>query len=196
MACSERSGLPPIFRSWRTCAICTLLIPEPTLLPATPPGTTRLQPGIFLLPCHAGAWRSCARKGAWSGGWKSLLGRRSPAHRRPQLRRREAGWRAGEVEPSVRRMTNPIRHEISASFRATGEASTPRNAGKPIEPRGSVSRLRWGDPCSWGRNDGKAGHLNRGDPAGWETPPGVRAAIVVLKRGNACGAKGGRKVDT
>ncbi len=34
-----------------------------------------------------------------------------------------------------------------------------------------------------------------GSPGGWVNPPGVRASIVVMKRGNARGAKGGRKVE-
>jgi hypothetical protein len=39
--------------------------------------------------------------------------------------------------------------------------------------------------------------MNQGDLAeAWDYQAGVRAAIVVMKRRNGCGAKGRRKVDT
>ena len=42
----------------------------------------------------------------------------------------------------------------------------------------------------------KAEHLDRGDLLGVREPRAeVRALIVVMKRRNGCGAKGGRKVD-
>ena len=65
----------------------------------------------------------------------------------------------------------------------------------------------WGASGGWRQNDEKVEHMNQGDLAGvWTvfTPdesgrragqPGVRAAIVAMKRGNARGAKGRRKVD-
>jgi hypothetical protein len=38
-------------------------------------------------------------------------------------------------------------------------------------------------------------YVKRGDLVGTESRPGVRASIVVRKRRNGRGAKGGRKVD-
>jgi len=49
-----------------------------------------------------------------------------------------------------------------------------------------------------GSMSGKGGAVNTGDPSGQDAgrcPAGVRAAIVVLKRSNVRGAKGGRKVE-
>jgi hypothetical protein len=42
---------------------------------------------------------------------------------------------------------------------------------------------------------GKAMCVKQGDLYEWETRAGVRAFIVVLKRRNGRGAKGGREVD-
>ncbi len=47
-----------------------------------------------------------------------------------------------------------------------------------------------GDGMVW-----KAVHVKQGDLCGEECRTGVRAPIVALKRGNARGAKGCRKVD-
>ena len=41
----------------------------------------------------------------------------------------------------------------------------------------------------------KAVRVKQGDLFGGESRTGVRALIVVMKRGNSRGAKGGRKVD-
>ena len=101
-------------------------------------------------------------------------------------------------------MTNAIRPGVAASRLANGEAQT-RERGKPSTLRGSVPKRCWGASGGWRWNDGKAGYMNQGDLAGvWAvfTPlcrragqPGVRAAIVAMKRGNVRGAKGRRKVD-
>ncbi len=57
----------------------------------------------------------------------------------------------------------------------------------------SDDRMAWG---GWRQNVEKIVRLDRGDPA-WGGDPrvGVGALIGAMKRGNARGAKGGRKVD-
>ncbi len=50
----------------------------------------------------------------------------------------------------------------------------------------------------WRQNEGKVGYMDQGDLSGSSRSIlrlGVRAFIVVMKRGNARGAKGRRKVD-
>jgi hypothetical protein len=102
-------------------------------------------------------------------------------------------------------MTNAIRPGVVASQLANGEAQTREN-GRPSKLRGSVSKRCWGASGGWRRNDGKVGYMNQGGLAGaWTVfmplcrragQPGVRAAIVARKRGNARRAKGRREVDT
>jgi len=103
-------------------------------------------------------------------------------------------------------MTNPIRPGVSASLLAKGEAlsrSAKCGRGRPVALRGSVLKRRrprrkrrvLGTQGGWGRNGRKAVHVKQGDLCGEECRIGVRALIVALKRGNARGAKGCRKVD-
>jgi hypothetical protein len=98
-----------------------------------------------------------------------------------------------------------IRPGVAASQLGNGEAQT-RESGKPSTLRGSVTKRCWGASGGWRRNDGKVGYMNQGDLSGirrcscWLSSrraarPGVRAPIIVMKRGNARGAKGRRKVD-
>lgn len=47
----------------------------------------------------------------------------------------------------------------------------------------------------WRLNDRKVEHVKQGDLCGEESRTGVRALVVVMKRRNGRGAKGGRKVD-
>jgi len=61
--------------------------------------------------------------------------------------------------------------------------------------RGSVLKRYRGATGGWGRNDWKVCSVKRGDLSGGESLTGVRAVIVAMRRGNARGAKGGRKAD-
>lgn len=101
-------------------------------------------------------------------------------------------------------MTNAIRPDAAASLLGKGEAQT-RDNGKPGTLKGSVLKRCRGASGGWRRNDEKVGYMNQGDLTGvWTVfmpscrragQSGVRATIVVTKRGNARGAKGRRKVD-
>jgi hypothetical protein len=89
-------------------------------------------------------------------------------------------------------MTNPFRPESAASLRRNGEA---QKAG----PTEGLCREGSGVEGDWGWNALKAGHVKWGDPrgsAGASRPAEVGAPIRALKRGNARGAKGRRKVET
>jgi len=56
-----------------------------------------------------------------------------------------------------------------------------------------VAKRCQGAKGGWRWNGRKVEHMKRGDPGGEESRQGVRAAIGARKRGNARGAKGGRK---
>ena len=96
-------------------------------------------------------------------------------------------------------MTRPCR---LASLLAIGEAST-CEYGRPVELRGSVSKLRRGAtgwlamewlerPCTW---------TGEACPKPWRCScrravrVGIRGSIVAKKRRNGRGAKGAREVD-
>jgi hypothetical protein len=106
--------------------------------------------------------------------------------------------RGGEQpEADLRSQTrvNPIRFTTTASLRAIGEAC--RMSGKRFLPHPSYTGEKRFVVDGWGENAGKV------SCGSVESCPGrnlrkrsraaVRAAIVVMKQGNACGAKGGRK---
>ena len=86
----------------------------------------------------------------------------------------------------------------------------PRQTDEPASDRRSLAamggnRSRRGTEAAIGdvgvvdgSMSGKGGAVNTGGPSGQDTGrclTGVRAAIVVLKRSNVRGAKGGRKVE-
>ena len=81
---------------------------------------------------------------------------------------------------------NVIRLYSEASLRPNGEANiSKQQRGKQWDRYGVV-------------DDGtgiKGCRSKRGDLGQQETAPGVRAAIVALKLGNASGVKGSRKMD-
>ena len=102
--------------------------------------------------------------------------------------------------------TNTIRPGVAASLLGKDEAQTwcdesteegIRAIREPVTLGGQQREKRWqGGSGGWWRNAGKALHVNRGDLIGARmSRAGVRALIVARKRGNACGAKGCRKVE-
>ena len=108
--------------------------------------------------------------------------------------------RGGEQpEADLRSQTkvNPIRFTATASLRGNGEAC--RMSGNRFLPHPSFTGEKRVVEDGWGENAGKVScgsvescpgrNLRKRDRAA------VRAAIVVMKRGNARGAKGGRKVE-
>jgi hypothetical protein len=108
--------------------------------------------------------------------------------------------RGGEQpEADLRSQTkvNSIRFTTTASLRVTGEAC--RMSGYRSGQHPSLNARDWVVVDGWGENAGK------GSCGSVENCPGrnprkrsraeVRVAIVAMKRGNARGAKGGRKVE-
>lgn len=108
--------------------------------------------------------------------------------------------RGGEQpEADLRSQTkvNLIRFATTASLRVTGEAC--RMSGNRFLPHPSLTGEKRVVGDGWGENAGKV------SCGSVESCPGrnprersraaVRAVIVVMKRGNARGAKGGRKVE-
>jgi hypothetical protein len=86
---------------------------------------------------------------------------------------------------------NSIRCSSMASHPGTDEAC--RESGEFITAR-LLSKLEMNrDGHGWSGNVQKEAWGNRRDPLARSKPMGVRAAIVVLKLGNASGAKGCRK---
>ena len=108
--------------------------------------------------------------------------------------------RGGEQpEADLRSQTkvNPIRFSTAASLRASGEASGKSHIRFLTHSSYRGEKRAVGD--GWGGNAGKVSYgsvencLGRNPrKRGWTE---VRAAIVVKKRGNARGVKGGRKVE-
>ena len=97
----------------------------------------------------------------------------------------------------VRRITNSIRLNGMASLRTKDEAQTARGTARKCAPLTGSVQKRAHEPCGgWRRNDGMASHRKQGDPDGTVNRQGVRASIVVMKRGNARGAKGRRNSET
>ena len=92
---------------------------------------------------------------------------------------------------------NPIRFSTAASLRASGEASGKSHIRFLTHSSYRGEKRAVGD--GWGGNAGKVSYgsvencLGRNPRKRGRTE--VRAAIVVKKRGNARGAKGGRKVE-
>jgi len=92
---------------------------------------------------------------------------------------------------------NPIRFATAASLRASGEASGQSHIH--FLSQTSYKGEKWAVGDGWGGNAGKVSYGSVETCAG-RNPfrrdrAGVRAAIVAKKRGNARGAKGGRKVE-
>ena len=108
--------------------------------------------------------------------------------------------RGGEQpEADLRSQTkvNPIRFTTTASLLANGEAC--RMSGNRFLPHPSYMEEKRDVVDGWGENAGKVS-CGRVESCPGRNPrersrAAVRAAIVVMKRGNARGAKGGRKVE-
>lgn len=101
-------------------------------------------------------------------------------------------------------MTNSIRPDVTASPRPKGEApKQPRcrseiAAQRALKPLTLIGRDKAMSGMHQVVGDGMPGRRREvtGETHSVEvTGVGVRASIVVLKRGNSRGAKGGRKVD-
>ena len=105
------------------------------------------------------------------------------------------GGEQPEADPRSQTQVNPIRLVTAASLRASGEACH-RSGDRSDQHPSSTIRVR----AVGGGGGGNAGKVSWGSV---EICPGripperdraeVRAAIVVMKRGNSRGAKGGRK---
>jgi hypothetical protein len=111
-----------------------------------------------------------------------------------------AARRGGEQpEADLRSQTkvNPIRFTTTASLRVTGEAC--RMSGNQLSRHPSINGKSWVVADGWGENAGKVSYgsieICSGRNPRERIRAEVRAAIVALKRGNARGAKGGRKVE-
>ena len=108
--------------------------------------------------------------------------------------------RGGEQpEADLRSQTkvNPIRFTTTASLRVTGEAC--RMSGYRPGQHPSLNARGWVVVDGWGENAGKVS-CGRVESCPGRNPcernrAAVRVAIVVMKRGNSPGAKGGRKVE-
>lgn len=108
--------------------------------------------------------------------------------------------RGGEQpEADLRSQTkvNPIRFTTAASLRASGEAC--RMSGNRLLPHPSFTGEKRAVVDGWGENAGKVScgrvEICPGRNPCERSRAEVRVAIVVMKRGNARGAKGGRKVE-
>jgi hypothetical protein len=108
--------------------------------------------------------------------------------------------RGGEQpEADLRSQTrvNPIRFTTAASLLVAGEAC--RMSGNRFLPHPSFTGEKRAVVDGWGENAGKVS-CGRVESCPGRNPrergrAAVRVAIVVMKRGNARGAKGGRKVE-
>ena len=108
--------------------------------------------------------------------------------------------RGGEQpEADLRSQTkvNPIRFTTTASLRANGEAC--RTSGNHLSRHPSFNGKRWVVVDGWGENAEKVSYgsieICSGRKSRKRHRAEVRAAIVVKKRGNARGVKGGREVE-
>ena len=108
--------------------------------------------------------------------------------------------RGGEQpEADLRSQTkvNPIRFTTVASLLANGEAC--RMSGNRFLPHPSFTGEKRTIVDGWGENAGKVScgrvEICPGRNSRKRNRAEVRAVIVVMKRGNARGAKGGRKVE-
>jgi hypothetical protein len=111
-----------------------------------------------------------------------------------------AVMRGGEQpEADLRSQTkvNPIRFATAASLLGNGEACRMSGNRFPLHPSSTREKRAVGD--GWGENAGKVScgsvEICPGRNPRERVRAEVRAAIVVKKRGNARGAKGGRKVE-
>lgn len=92
---------------------------------------------------------------------------------------------------------NPIRFATAASLRTSGEACG--QSHNRFLSQTSYKGEKWAVGDGWGGNARKVTYGSVETCAG-RNPfrrgrVGVRAVIVAKKRGNSCGAKGGRKVE-
>ena len=108
--------------------------------------------------------------------------------------------RGGEQpEADLRSQTrvNPIRFATMASLLATGEAC--RMSGNRFLPHPSSTGEKRVVVDGWGENAGKVScgrvEICPGRNPRERSRAEVRASIVAMKRGNARGARGGRKVE-
>jgi hypothetical protein len=165
------------------------------------PGSPRPAPSARLTlhsqSCES-SQQSCERKYMKSTG-------ESPSHPETSNGRAAGGncvaaRRGGEqpeADPRSQTKVNPIRPSATASLRLSGEAC--RASGDRFLPHPSSTGEKRAAGGGWGENAGKV------SCGSVESCPGrnpcergraaVRAAIVVTKRGNSRGAKGGREVE-
>ena len=108
--------------------------------------------------------------------------------------------RGGEQpEADLRSQTrvNPIRFTTAASLLASGEAC--RTSGNRFLPHPSFTGEKRAVVDGWGENAGKVScgrvEICPGRNSRERSRAEVRAVIVAMKRGNACGARDGRKVE-
>ena len=108
--------------------------------------------------------------------------------------------RGGEQpEADLRSQTrvNPIRFTTAASLLASGEAC--RMSGNRFLPHPSYTGEKRAVVDGWGENAGKVScgrvEICPGRNSRERSRAEVRAVIVAMKRGNACGARDGRKVE-
>ena len=108
--------------------------------------------------------------------------------------------RGGEQpEADLRSQTrvNPIRFTTAASLLASGEAC--RTSGNRFLPDPSYTGEKRAVVDGWGENAGKVScgrvEICPGRNSRERSRAEVRAVIVAMKRGNACGARDGRKVE-
>jgi hypothetical protein len=107
------------------------------------------------------------------------------------------GGEQPEAELRSQTRVNPIRFTTAASLLASGEAC--RMSGNRFLPHPSFTGEKRAVVDGWGENAGKVS-CGRVESCPGRNPrkrsrAAVRVAIVVMKRGNARGAKGGRKVE-
>ena len=105
------------------------------------------------------------------------------------------GGEQPEAELRSQTQVNPFRFTTTASLLASGEAC--RMSGNRFLPHPSSTGEKRVVVDGWGENAGKVScgsieSCSGRNPRKWSRAA-VRAAIVVMKRGNARGVKGGRK---
>jgi hypothetical protein len=107
------------------------------------------------------------------------------------------GGERPEADLQSQTQVNPIRFATTASLRVIGEAC--RVSGNRFRPHLSSTGEKRVVGDGWGENAGKISCerveiCSGGNPCE-RSRAEVRAAIVVMKRGNARGVKGGKKVE-
>jgi hypothetical protein len=149
-------------------------------------------------PRQAGAWRSC--ECTYMKSTSESLSHPETSNGKAAGGNCVVARRGGEQpEADLRSQTrvNPIRFTTAASLRANGEAC--RMSGNRFLPHPSYTGENRAVEDGWGENAGKVS-CGRIESCPGRNPrersrAAVRVAIVVTKRGNARGAKGGRKVE-